>query len=255
MGKESKTKTKRRFHPFPVAQRKNRPHFSFGSVKNKMEIVNSQSDAKKQKKEGHEAHMIPGVDGQTVWAFPNTIISKLRYVQYLTLTSTTGSMASNYFRANSLFDPDQTGTGHQPLYRDTYASIYNHYKVLGAKITVRACHVTPETTATALAFGIVGEDDNAASSTSETRMEQSNSSYALIGKNSKATLFATFEPNEMFGAGGADDNTAMGSNATEEWYFVVWAASADGASSNKLNCIVEIDYTVRFAELVTPTQS
>lgn len=208
-----------------------------------------------EKRRKTEPHMIPGVDGVNVFAFPNTIISKLRYVQYLTLTSTSGSMASNYFRANSIFDPDQTGTGHQPLYRDTWASIYNHYKVLGAKITVRATAVTPETTATALAFGIVGEDDNAASSTSETRMEQSNSAYALVGKNGFSTLTATFSPNEMFGPGGQDDNVAMGNNPTEEWYFVVWAASADGASSNKLNCIVEIDYTVRFAELVTPTQS
>jgi len=211
--------------------------------------------AEKKAKKTHEAHMIPGVDGNKIWAFPNSIITKLRYVQYLTLTSTSGSMASNYFRANSVFDPDQTGTGHQPLYRDAYAGIYNHYLVLGSKITVRACHVTPETTATALAFGIVGEDDNAASGTSETRMEQSNSAYALIGKNSSAVLTATFEPNEMFGAGGADDNVAVGNNPTEEWYYTVWAASADGASSNKCNCIVEIDYTVRFSELVTPSQS
>ena len=36
---------------------------------------------------------------------------------------------------NSLFDPDQTGTGHQPYYFDQFAALYNRYTVLGSKLT------------------------------------------------------------------------------------------------------------------------
>lgn len=44
-----------------------------------------------------------------------------------------GSAASQVFRTNSIFDPDFTGTGHQPLGRDLWASMYDYYCVL-------ACH-------------------------------------------------------------------------------------------------------------------
>lgn len=38
--------------------------------------------------------------------------------------------ASNQFRMNSAFDPDFTGTGHQPIMRDLWASQYDYYTVL-----------------------------------------------------------------------------------------------------------------------------
>lgn len=40
------------------------------------------------------------------------------------------------FRANGMYDPDKTGTGHQPLYRDEMAAQYSAYTVLKAKISV-----------------------------------------------------------------------------------------------------------------------
>ena len=36
---------------------------------------------------------------------------------------------------NSLFDPDFTGTGHQPYYFDQFATIYQRYTVIGSKLT------------------------------------------------------------------------------------------------------------------------
>lgn len=41
------------------------------------------------------------------------------------------------WRMNSLFDPDLTGTGHQPLCRDLWASQYDYYAVLACRYTIR----------------------------------------------------------------------------------------------------------------------
>nr|QKI29027.1 Cap [Kummerowia striata CRESS virus] len=41
------------------------------------------------------------------------------------------------FRANSIYDPDYTGSGHQPYFRDTWASMYDYYSVLACKYTIR----------------------------------------------------------------------------------------------------------------------
>lgn len=46
-----------------------------------------------------------------------------------------GVTASHYFRCNSLFDPDFTGTGHQPHGFDSLALKYGGYRVRTATIT------------------------------------------------------------------------------------------------------------------------
>jgi hypothetical protein len=46
-----------------------------------------------------------------------------------------GNMASYQFRVNSIFDPNYTGTGHQPLGHDQWATFYNRYRV--RKMTYR----------------------------------------------------------------------------------------------------------------------
>jgi hypothetical protein len=64
----------------------------------------------------------------------------LRYADTVLLTSTSGGTAFYQFRANSCFDPDLTGTGHQPRYYDqlcTSVGPYQTYRVLSS--TVRLC--------------------------------------------------------------------------------------------------------------------
>lgn len=48
-----------------------------------------------------------------------------------------GTGGANYlYSCNSIYDPDYTGVGHQPLGRDQFADFYDRYVVLGSKITV-----------------------------------------------------------------------------------------------------------------------
>jgi len=41
--------------------------------------------------------------------------------------------SKNTWRLNSPFDPDQTGTGHQPLWYDQFTPVYNNYQVIWCK--------------------------------------------------------------------------------------------------------------------------
>lgn len=62
------------------------------------------------------------------------------YSDDIDLTCTPGGYAYNSFKGNGLYDPDTTGTGHQPRYFDTLlganggSAPYHAYSVLGAKI-------------------------------------------------------------------------------------------------------------------------
>lgn len=237
---------------FSFRHKQGRRHFGIG----KMEVTSSSESAAKKHK-NHEAQMIPGVDGQRTFGFPNSIITKLRYVDLITLTSTAGSLATNNYLANSIYDPNSTGVGHQPLYHDQYAAIYDQYVVLGSKITV---HFQPYQVDQAWIFGIVGDDDVTISTTTETRMEQNNSVWTISGTNDSGpvVLSQTFSPLRDFGVDAKDDGasqTAVGSNPTEQIVFAVWAQELNTALTGTAYLAVDIEYTVKFSELKTPTQS
>jgi len=66
---------------------------------------------------------------------PNQIICKFRYAEEINIDATT--ISAYVFRANSLYDPNYTGTGHQPAPYDQMKLFYKKFKVIGSKITVR----------------------------------------------------------------------------------------------------------------------
>lgn len=52
------------------------------------------------------------------------------------------------FGANGLYDPDITGTGHQPMYFDNYAALYRQYRVTRSKISVTVVNTSVNTATT-----------------------------------------------------------------------------------------------------------
>jgi len=72
----------------------------------------------------------------TLGGFPNQKTVRLRYVTEIGLNAGSGSIAVHQFRANSLYDPDKTGVGHQPSNFDPLMTMYDHYTVIGSKIKI-----------------------------------------------------------------------------------------------------------------------
>jgi len=70
-------------------------------------------------------------------AFPPFIRRTLRYAQSNVIDVANFGQGQQVFRANSLYDPDYTGTGHQPNGFDQLMVAYNHFTVLRATIRVR----------------------------------------------------------------------------------------------------------------------
>jgi len=62
---------------------------------------------------------------------------KMLYYEYqIPLTGTSGALDTHYFRANSVYDPDVTGTGHQPVGFDQAMLLFEQFVVFKATITV-----------------------------------------------------------------------------------------------------------------------
>jgi hypothetical protein len=55
---------------------------------------------------------------------------------YSDVLALTGTAQQYTFRGNSLFDPDLTATGHQPMYYDQYIAVYEKYRVFSASMTL-----------------------------------------------------------------------------------------------------------------------
>lgn len=70
--------------------------------------------------------------------FPQQKICTLCYAQQGTLYSGTLQLfgTEQSFRVNSLFDPDKTGTGHQPMGFDQLMLLYFRYKVFAVKAEI-----------------------------------------------------------------------------------------------------------------------
>ncbi|AXH73398.1 MAG: putative capsid protein [Circoviridae sp.] len=70
--------------------------------------------------------------------WPLTQVAKMNYHTVISIACGSANVPYIYeMRANSIYDPDKTGSGHQPSNRDKWAAIYSEYCVIGAKITVQ----------------------------------------------------------------------------------------------------------------------
>lgn len=64
---------------------------------------------------------------------PDIMYCKLKYTGNFSMTNTAGS-GFYVYRMNGLYDPDFTGSGHQPLGYDQWSAFYSRYLVYGSKV-------------------------------------------------------------------------------------------------------------------------
>jgi len=183
--------------------------------------------------------------------FPEKKLCKLRYVETITLAdaSTPGLVLTHPFSVNSCYDPNALVGGHQPYGFDQWALIYNHYKVLGSKMTLRASNVA--STQAGSIFGIKVDDDASVTVSANSLMEQKDSKYeVVVGQNApriltkKWSLRKTMDP--------TDDGVSaqVGASPADQEYFVVYASAANQAATlGSITFQVQIDYIVQFHEM------
>lgn len=193
------------------------------------------------------------------YGFPTRMLTKLRYCDTYALVSTTGSTGKQVFNINSTYDPDSTGAGHQPLYRDTFAAIYDQYAVVSADITVT---FNSNASTSSMIVGGLFDDDSTTSTSLTTLLEQNTGKHLFLpnatGALSSRTLKFSWDCKKYLGIDPYTSQTyktAIGANPTEIATFLIYAIPADGTSSTITTVLVEIDFVVLFTELQTPTGS
>ncbi len=161
------------------------------------------------------------------------------------------------FRANSLFDPDSTGTGHQPIGFDQVKDMYEEFHVIGCRI--KATMYEKTVSGTAVLFFIIPSASSGLNSNLQTAadiMEYPAARWVVI-RAGDTDGFAPGIPKSLthqmsvpkflgktigFLASDLDKCTAT-ANPSEQCAFLVGMATMnDGTTAQTGICSVEIEY-------------
>lgn len=182
--------------------------------------------------------------------FPQKMTTTVKYAEFITVTNTAG-FGRHLFSVNSLFDPNHTGVGTQPLYFDQIMAIYNHYNVSASRCKISVM----DAAAFNMVYAMYIDDDitivsDAASAAmrpgavSTVQKSTSTTPNTLYLKWSRASAF----PN-------AAGESALSGNAaaspTEQAYYT-WVATDPSFTRNASSTLfVEMEFDVEFFELKT----
>lgn len=197
---------------------------------------------------------VPRNVGRTSVGFPKRISIKHRYVETFSLTSGAGTVATYLFSANGMFDPNNTGGGHQPQYFDTLVGVYNHYVVHKSKITVQAATASGSAASSSL-FGVYIEDDTTVTgSKAQTFAEYNSASYRMLhnASNEPVTVSKSWDAKQAFGGNIQDNDDLQGSSAAnpvEQQFFTLFVQDVDKTTTVSLNLTVTIEYEAIWDEL------
>lgn len=191
---------------------------------------------------------------------------KFKYVQAFNMNpGAVGLPSYHVFRANSLYDPDLTGTGHQPRGYDQWCPVfYNNWVIVGAKITVRFVS-TGETTIKENTYmvGITLSEDTVVPSSAMDEMEKAKSSYRTLtnsGSSGKAMVSKGYSAKKFWKQkdllGDPNQRGVYNANPSKTARWTVWAAPFDGATDcDDINAIASITYIAKLSTPVTVSAS
>ncbi len=215
--------------------------------------------SKRNRKGPSESYSRPGpltINSTVNIPFPARVTTRLKYADQITLNPGAGSMASYVFRANSLFDPDFTSTGHQPYGYDQMAQLYNHYTVNRAIIQATLLN---NTSVYPIWLGVALHDDQYFVPTSITNAleipyQKSVMCPGTANGGGARSVQQMFDARKFFGVapalltGTTDYGAAVGANPTEGAYFIVFVGGLGVEDPSALNITVQIVFEATFNE-------
>lgn len=195
---------------------------------------------------------------------PSTNVT-LKYTDRISIDAAgSGAVALYQFACNGLYDPDITGTGHQPLGFDqlmgtsSTTGFYNHYHVYQSRIKATFCSQAADNTGQAIvAIGI--SDDTTVGIDLNTMLENPTYKYKILGSvgsgQDRQTIVHNFDAAKQFGLTRSslfakDDLKGIyTANPNELAYFSLYVASNNPTvNPAAVSVVVEITFRAHLTE-------
>ena len=195
--------------------------------------------------------------------FPMKYRTKLRYTDTIFLNCGENGTVQHVFHCNNIWDPDVSGTGHQPRHHDLFAEIYDNYTVTKAKMSVKIVGFS-NTTDDAQAIGIRASPDNTLEipNVSIAALHEMGRTAATTWTMVKAheplatrTITKTWSQARMKTIGGVNNDDVYmgqtdGSGPSKRDFFIIFATSSGlgivGDDPPSLRLLVNVDYDVTY---------
>jgi len=183
---------------------------------------------------------------------------RLKYISSVSIDPGTGSYGVHSLRANSMFDPNLSGAGHQPMGFGQQMSYYDHFTVLGSKITVRQM-ADNVTNATPGMFIVMLSDEPSPTFSSVDELLESRgcnfnlkSAGLISGFNAQTipTVTKTYSARKFFGPDFLDDKYqgTAATNPDDMAYFHIYYVSVNGNNPGAATFVYEIQYIALLTE-------
>lgn len=193
-----------------------------------------------------------GISAYPRWGFPTRLAMRHKYAELTTLTSTAGSLGTYVIKCNGMYDPNTTGGGHQPMYFDELAALYDHFTVISSFIKIT---LTTGSTSNAPAQVVLDLDDDATGVGNINQASEHNRAVVkTIGQSATAPVVLTsFWNAKQFGPSPLDNDNLQGSSAadpTELSQWILYLGSLNGQNT-AVNLGIEVWYNAIWDELKT----
>lgn len=204
--------------------------------------------------------------GLPLAGLPKSHTARLRYCEEFTIDSGITLPVSYVFRANDLYDPNYSGTGHQPSGFDQLMQWYNHFTVIASKIKVRHAPRTGSNLTPAY-FDVSLSDTNSLLFSTATELLESryaSGSMYQVGTERNYVGFnpfivRRFDANKFFGirdvTGLSQYRGDAATSPTEVAWWHVWVAPIYGNNPDPMYFLAEIEYIAVFTEPKNIAQS
>lgn len=185
--------------------------------------------------------------------FPKKMVMSHKYFEIVTLQADTGVLKTYNFSANSMYDPNVTGTGHQPMYFDQMSTIYDHWVVIGSKINVTVSNLL--TTNTTSTVGVYLNDDATVTPvTLYSFVEHSKSQHKQLaaGTNNNVRFSLNYSAKKTYGKSLLANNSLQGtisSNPSETINYTLFVQPTDQISNQYYVVEFDIKYIAVWSEL------
>lgn len=216
--------------------------------------ASAQSVVRRGNRRGQSAYSVSGSAIKNVASatlFPQGMKVPLVYAQDTTYSVVTAGNSTNAFAANSIFDPDITGTGHQPRFYDTLfgaagtTAPYYSYRVHASKIEVN-CRNTA-TSHMGVAITQAADIQITAPTSWNEAKERSNAICKVLtpvssaGSLGKLVMYKSMQdmfPNSAY----ADFVAHYNANPSQLGRYYVQVFNLDSGATETVHCDVKITY-------------
>lgn len=173
----------------------------------------------------------------------------MRYVESVTVVAATGSLGIYQWRTNSLFDPNFTGTGHQPYGFDQMKTYYASYLVTSSKISAECLS---SATVVCLAGVAASAESSTGITTADGYMEPGKGQGGLLYSSSTRGFESQWSLAAIADHDPADYSALISASPANSDFYTVFVQDAYAlAGTATLFVTVCIEYDVTWKDPVT----